>query len=114
MRNGPGQNRILDRSQVASISTDKPRGWPMIGPIRVMFKNPISEFNFLKLKIQILMAYVFSRYTERRFIMRSSSYLDLAVFTCVVIWFEQYEVYIHDDNAGFSLTNPPHEYHIFM
>ena len=46
--------------------------------------------------------------------MRSSAYLDLAVFTCVLIWFEQYEVYIHDDNFGFNLTNPPHEYHRFM
>jgi hypothetical protein len=75
-----------------------------------MFVAMIS-FSF---PLQILMAYIFSLYTDRRFIMRSSSYLDLAVFTCVLIWFEQYEVYIHDDNAGFLLTDPPHEYHRFM
>ena len=46
--------------------------------------------------------------------MRSSNYLDLAVFACVVVWFEKYEVYLHDDNAGFNLTDPPHEYHRFM
>jgi len=60
------------------------------------------------------MAWIFSKYSDRRFIMRSSSYLDLAVFACVLIWFEQYEVYIHDDNAGFYLSDPPHEYHRFM
>ena len=60
------------------------------------------------------MAWIFSKYSDRRFIMRSLSYLDLALFACVLIWFEQYEVYIHDENAGFYLSEPPHEYHRFM
>ena len=60
------------------------------------------------------MAYIFALYTDRRFIMRSSSYLDLTLFACVVVWFEQYEVMIHADNNGFMLTDPPHEYHRFM
>lgn len=63
---------------------------------------------------QILMAFIFSKYTESRFIMRASSYLDLAIFACVVVWFEKYEEYIHDKNEGFHLTDPPHEYHRFM
>ena len=32
----------------------------------------------------------------------------------VAVWFERYEIYIHADNKGFGLTDPPHEYHIFM
>ena len=75
-----------------------------------MFVAMIS-FSF---PMQILMAFIFSKYTERRFIMRSSNYLDLAIFGCVVVWFEKYEEYIHDENAGFNLTDPPHEYHRLM
>lgn len=38
----------------------------------------------------------------------------MAIFTCVALWFEKFEEYIHDSNEGFNLTDPPHEYHIFM
>lgn len=38
----------------------------------------------------------------------------MALFACVLIWFEKYEEYIHEDNSGFNLTDPPHEYHRFM
>ena len=60
------------------------------------------------------MAYIYSRYTHRNFVMRSTSYVDLAIFSCVLVWFEKYEEYLHDDNNGFNLEDPPHEYHRFM
>ena len=60
------------------------------------------------------MAYIYAQYTNRNFVVRSTSILDIAIFTCVVIWFEKYEEYVHDYNDGFGLTDPPHEYHIFM
>ena len=63
---------------------------------------------------QFLMSYIYSNYTKRNFIVRWTSLVDMAIFACVVVWFEKYEVYIHDDNVGFGLTDPPHKYHIFM
>ena len=60
------------------------------------------------------MAKIYANYTNRNFVMRSTSWLDLAIFTCVTIWFEKFEEYIHEDNEGFNLTDPPHEYHRFM
>ena len=63
---------------------------------------------------QLAMAYIYSRYTNRNFVLRSTSIVDMAIFGCVVLWFEKYEEYIHDGNAGFGLSDPPHEFHIFM
>lgn len=63
---------------------------------------------------QLLMAFIYAKYTNRNFIVRSSSLIDLAITSCVFIWFEKFEVYINDDNDGFKLTEPPHEYHRFM
>lgn len=63
---------------------------------------------------QFLMSYIYSAYTNRNFHVRWTSIVDLVIFACVVVWFEKYEVYIHDDNEGFGLTDPPHKFHIFM
>ena len=63
---------------------------------------------------QLAMAYIYSKYTNRNFVLRSTSIVDMAIFGCVVLWFEKYEEYIHDGNSGFGLSDPPHEFHIFM
>ena len=60
------------------------------------------------------MSYIYSIYTKRNFRIRFTSIIDLIIFACVFLWFEKFEVYIHDDNPGFGLTDPPHEYHRFM
>ena len=64
--------------------------------------------------LQILMAYIYSQYTDRNFSIRRTIYIDLAIFFCVLIWFEKFEEYMHDSNEGFGLEDPPHKYHIFM
>lgn len=63
---------------------------------------------------QFLMSYIYSVYTKRNMIVRTTTIVDMAIFAAVVVWFEKFEVYIHDDNSGFGLTDPPHIYHIFM
>ena len=63
---------------------------------------------------QFLMAYIYAVYTKRNMIIRTTTFVDMAIFACVVVWFEKFEVYIHDDNMGFGLTDPPHRYHRFM
>ena len=75
-----------------------------------MFVAMIS-FSF---PFQLLMAYIYSRYACRNFVLRSTSYIDIAIFTCVVVWFEKYEEYLYDENNGFNLEDPPHKYHKFM
>ena len=50
---------------------------------------------------QLVMAIIYASYTNRNFVMRSTSWLDLGIFTCVVVWFEKYEEYLHASNDGF-------------
>ena len=63
---------------------------------------------------QVLMSYLYAQKTNRNFKFRTANIFDLTIFACVALWFEKYEVYIHDDNDGFKLSDPPTEYHRFM
>ena len=66
------------------------------------------------LPFQIMVSYFYARLTKRNFVFRATSYFDLIFFALVAVWFERYEIYIHAENKGFGLTDPPHEYHVFM
>jgi len=63
---------------------------------------------------QFVMSYIYAKYTNRNFKVRSTQIVDLAIFACVVVWFEKYEEMIHADNSGFNLSDPPNKYHQFM
>ena len=63
---------------------------------------------------QILIGYIFANMTNRNFILRFSQMFDIAVFICVLIWFEKFEEYLHADNTGFSLQDPPKWQAVFM
>ena len=66
--------------------------------------------------IQIIVNYIYTRLTGSRYVLRTSSILDMLIFISVGVWFWRFEVYIHADNGGFSLNHPnsPHEYHKLM
>ena len=66
------------------------------------------------LPFQLFINYVFARLTNRKYIFRATASLDLLFFILVTVWFYRYEVYIHANNKGFGLSDPPHEHHIFM
>ena len=66
------------------------------------------------LPFQLLISFVFSRFTNRNYVLRATSFLDIVFFILVVVWFYKYEVYIHSENKGFGLSDPPHNHHIFM
>ena len=61
-----------------------------------------------------MVSYFYARLTKRNFVFRATSYFDLVFFGLVGVWFERYEIYIHAENKGFGLTDPPHEFHVFM
>ena len=75
-----------------------------------MFVAMIS-FSF---PLQFLMAYIYARYTDRVFVVRATSLVDLGIFFLVAFWFEKYEEYLLSENDGFGISKPPHRSHVFM
>ena len=57
----------------------------------------------LSFPFQFLMSYIYSRYTDRNFTVRSTSIVDLIIVACVLVWFVKYEEYIYGTNDGFRL-----------
>ena len=68
----------------------------------------------LSFPLQFLMSYIYSRYTDRVFVIRSTSLVDLTIAALVILWFEKYEQYRHAENDGFGLSDPHKPSHIFM
>ena len=64
--------------------------------------------------MQFLMTYIYARYTDRVFVVRMTSYIDLGIFGVVLFWFEKYEEYLYTENDGFGLSDPPKQSHLFM
>ena len=60
------------------------------------------------------MAYIYARYTDRVFVVRATSLVDLGIFFLVAFWFEKYEEYLLSENDGFGISKPPHRSHVFM
>jgi len=63
---------------------------------------------------QLLASYIFSRFTNRNFQIRATSFFDMFIFAVVLVWFEKFEEYMYAENMGFGLTVPPAQEHIFM
>ena len=64
--------------------------------------------------VQTLMSYITAKLSGSRFVLRTSAIIDLVIFVCCVTWFYKFEEYTYAENEGFGLSDPPHEYHVFM
>lgn len=64
--------------------------------------------------LQLLMAYIYSGYTNRVFCAKTTSLVDLSIFGLVAFWFEKYEEYLYSENDGFGLSDPHKQSHVFM
>ena len=63
---------------------------------------------------QFLVSYVYSRLTNRNFVLRFTTIFDLGITALVIVWFIKFEQYIFAENRGMGISDPPHEHHIFM
>ena len=63
---------------------------------------------------QLLISYIFSKLTNRNFVLRATSIFDMMIFFLVAVWFEKFEEYEHADNKGFGLMEIPEKEHMFM
>ena len=63
---------------------------------------------------QLLISFVYSKLTNRNFVLRFTSIFDMLIVVLVLVWFIKFEQYIHAENRGMGITDPPHEYHKFM
>ena len=57
---------------------------------------------------QLLISYVYSKMTNRNFVLRFTSIFDMLIVVLVLVWFIKFEQYIHADNLGMGITDPPH------
>lgn len=66
------------------------------------------------LPLQIIMTYIYTKYTDRNLTLRTSYIIDIGIFICVAIWFEKYQEYNAADGDGFGLSDPPKQDHIWI
>ena len=64
--------------------------------------------------LQIISQCIYAKLTKRVYRFRMLNAIDLIIFILVCVWFERFEVYMHTDNDGFSLEDPPTLYQKFM
>ena len=63
---------------------------------------------------QFLISYLYSKLTNRNFVVRLTTIFDLVVTVLVVVWFIKFEHYLHADNKGLGISDPPKWEHVFM